>query len=757
MPFKISINQEQLNLPTGFSTEIEEKSPIFNEEGSQSIATTIPSSAHNLQITGFIHRTDINQKPLQNQRASVSDGVYHRTGKLNIVSASKSEGITFNIGFAESELYRIWNAVSLQSLKLPTYTPEAPDPTRPSSPVARLCSELLSPTRDPNLPFEIFQVVLSINIEEEDAPKPTSRSFIFPDKESDKVSKTYLEIINKSWQARTETVIVNGEKLEIELPEGYGCTPFLKVSYILERIFQAYGYKVVENPFATHHQLSRLVVLNNAVDACVKGTLRYADLMPGCTINEFMQALWCRFGLLFFVNSNTKEVRLKFIRDILNEPHTEDWTSLKAAWPTIHYEEPRQLKLSAATNVSGPSSHYTARVPTENFDLFLDPYHHMVSQKKGATLRYDPLHGAFYRKDLATNGEEFAAYMFFPWDKKHDLAYKEITSIDECLPTATITIKSPENRRTNQPEEKFFGPLYLFGKVHRYTTITSSDVELSNNVQTRTPLAFCFAFSGTHINGNQDFGSQFCQNQEGNPFTDAQGRQHDISLSFVGQYGLFNHFWREYDAMLRHAGHIIETELRLSTNKQMNPDFSKPILFDGQRVLPDLIHYKLPFKKSEPTTVRLRTLKLLKPFNLAKEQTVPITEQLYTWVTFNNKEELIPAAVAEKLATYTQSVRGYLNNPNVQLSYKVITKEELIPKKNFPYAVPSEQDVTQHTEYLLCRVPYKFSLSYDITDYSLYTTGGRYNTNLRTFLQNLGKDDEFNIEYDIRIRATTFQ
>lgn len=42
---EIRINNEPLDIPAGFSVEIEDTNPIFNERGSQSIPATVPASA----------------------------------------------------------------------------------------------------------------------------------------------------------------------------------------------------------------------------------------------------------------------------------------------------------------------------------------------------------------------------------------------------------------------------------------------------------------------------------------------------------------------------------------------------------------------------------------------------------------------------------------------------------------------------------------------------------------------------------------
>lgn len=59
-----------------------------------------------------------------------------------------------------------------------------------------------------------------------------------------------------------------------------------------------------------------------------------------------------------------------------------------------------------------------------------------------------------------------------------------------------------------------------------------------------------------------------------------------------------------------------------------------------------LIPYVIRYPKFFiPATVKLRTTKLLKPYNLEEEQTVPIVDQKYKWALFDNKNSVVEAAV----------------------------------------------------------------------------------------------------------------
>ena len=216
MALRISNASGTFDLSKDFSTEIEDSSPIYNERGSQSIAATIPGTKNNFRLNGHIQRTDIDSAPVADERVTVADGVYHRIGKMNIVNTSE-EGITFNVGFGESELYSIWNAVSLQSIKLPVYQPEGGVP--------ELISYIFENRLNDDSPFCLFPVALTCNRKTEN-----------------NTDTDYIEIINNIqngylWKARTETFIINGEPVEVSLPEGYGIVPFMKVRNILEAIF----------------------------------------------------------------------------------------------------------------------------------------------------------------------------------------------------------------------------------------------------------------------------------------------------------------------------------------------------------------------------------------------------------------------------------------------------------------------------------------------------------------------------------------
>lgn len=723
MSLKIQNKKGIFDLQKDFSIEIEDTSPVYNERGSQSIAATMPASSHNLTLTEHIHRLDTDHAPTPDDRVVVSDGVYSRVGKMNITQADKSTGIVSNIGFDESEVYAIWDKISLRSLEnLPTFKN-----TDGPLGLAIYLNEIMIGKRVES-DYAIFPICVAMpSTTNQDKPTyyPEYLNRIF--KASDDPGD-YSLYCNR----REETYLINNDPVLTSVPEGYGITPFLKVSWILDFIFHSYGYTVVENPFTTHPQLSRLVVLNNTADCCVKGILNYADLMPDCTINEFLQALYCRFGMIYFINGKTKTVKLKFIKDIITAPASQDWTLLKAASPIINYNTPQQLKLSANTSISGPYQSVVAAPSAESLDKFLKPYDYIVSSNynKGY-LYYSNYNGVYTVRNIYTKNMDAKSSDFFPWDKGANIGYMEVSSVDECLPM-----------KGSYPDDGFVCPAYLLGKVHRYTNIASADIELDEKQETKTPLCFCFAMPKGST--TYPFGSPRCYGPDGSkPIVDSNENTYDISMTFVGENGLFNRFWKGFDAILRHANHTIEASLLLTHNQLLNFDFSDPISMDGQRLLIDNQRYTLPLVSSRPSTVYLRSLKLLKPYDLETEQTVKTIEQKYMWNFHNDRDTVVD----QKTWQQVEAWKNALIPPAQWLG--VIRKNESsdpVSDIEIPFTVPTQEDYENKQEYFIKKINYSFDLYYKVRVVSS-------NTGIPIYEDKEYGGVHYEVQYNLVIRA----
>lgn len=623
---KIKTTKGYLDLGGDFTVQIDEKSPVMNDRGSQTVPVTVPVTANNAGITGFAHRLDMGVKPMnEDQTCTVLDGVYKRTGKINIVSAGRAEGITLNIGFDNSEAYSAWKAKKLNSITLPSIS---------GATVSGLMSSMNWFFTDSHEDFAIFQIV---------ARNDSKDGTYYPQY----INRITLDSNGKyslCYKTRTETFLINDTPTTVTLPEGYGVAPFLYVHRVLDFIFSEFGYTIAENPFKTDKELSCLVILNNAADCCVTGTLNYADLMPDCTVEDFLNALYVRFGLVYNVSSDTKTATLKLIRDIVDDIPNIDLSRNLTDEPLITYETARQMKLSAKTSFTG------ATPSVERFEDYLKEQEVARLAKVDITkrvihLNYEETTGRWFKWDEENKRLTYSSSSFFSWDRRTDnVEDYELTSDDECVPMdfAPNGVLSPQ---------------YLADYVHRYTYLkTSSNKNDDDSEKAETPLSFVFAFTSS-LNSKYPFGSVLPYTSEGEEVILKDGSKHTISLLFQYKNGLFTNFWKTYDAIIRHSFNQVEANVLLPVHQLMSMDILTPVALRGQYLLFDGLSYSLPASKIVPVDLTLRTLRLIAPYNLDEEHYIKdFGSILYVWKLVRNTQKEVQENKKQEILNYLKGL-----------------------------------------------------------------------------------------------------
>ncbi len=669
---EITINGEALDLPSGFSIEIEDSNPIYNDRGSQSIPATVPATSRNNRLLSFPARLDTGTAPnFPEQAATVKDGAYIRSGAMNITEAGKKEGITFNVGFDNSTAYAKWQKRKLAELSgLPTY--------KPGAAIDFLLEELSRTYRQPDPQKDDFAVFpLAVN------------------KESDSNGKAYWEILNivgnnSLVQPTTVKRLIDGEVTEVNVPQGYMVSPFLRVWRIIELIFADLGLTVLNNPFKSNRELSRLVVLNNAADACCNGSVRYADLMPDSTVEEFMNALWVRFGLVYNINFDTATVQLELIRDIIRKNVSYSIDGLLAGRYKITYNERQYIKLSAKSSIEGAApSHERFEDFAKGLDVSQVRLGNAVSQWQNTGTPEEPkwdgdvrddwyevdpdnpdypdppdpwgdeepdypdndqddgrddyddrdyyavrsasrakasadtgscflarefISGMWYRLDSKNGKIRLQSSGFFNWDPQPDgIAPLELSSDDEWVPVIRVSnVGTGTGHSYND-----MCPTYLFGARHYHSYIKGSD-ETDEDGDT-TPLAFMFAY--TKI--KKSFGRLTPEDDSGQKIILDDGTTPTISLLFQFKDGLFNRFWADYDEILRHGNRSVEVSAVLSKPDLLGLDLLTPVRMGNIRCLIDTATYSLPSGRNVSVDLKLRTIQTHGDYDIKKEQNVP--------------------------------------------------------------------------------------------------------------------------------------
>lgn len=711
MALTIKTQKGIYDVPTDFQMEVEITSPIYTDKGSQTLASTLPATKRNLYIADYIHRVDIVNAPGKDVMAIIADGIYRRTGKQNITSASRESGIVANFGFDESLMYEAWNNVSLKKLpNLPVYKPDGG--------ITALMEHLSNVMRyNESADYYVFP----IQVKNESSGDVVYPEFVNP------IDRAENGTYDLRKNARTEKVVISGALVDVKLPTGYGISPFIKVSKILDLIFSAYGFKLVENPFDTHYQLKKMVVLNNVADAIVQGQIEYKNMMPDCSVNDFLDALYCRTGAKVFVDGNTRTAKVILIKDAISATPFSNWTLLKSSELVPSYGVAKQLKLSAGTSFEG------ADVESDSFEEFLEQYNGIITEVKGASPGYIPddtyicyqaSTGRFYKRNVITKNVSLVSSDFFPWNKKTvNVESEEVTGADECLPMAF----------TNS----LLVPQYLAGTVNLNTTLRGAKVEEQKE---DTPLCFCFAMGlATDEKGNSSgyyFGSSLCRDPAGNYFRDSNGNTYTYSLVFRGEDGAFNRFFKEWDAILRHSNHTLTGKFNIDRINLTKIDVGRPLLISGQKLMIESVKHAMPYRINKPATVKLRTTKLLKPYELESEQGIAVMKpQTTKWVMVSYTDSVFEVAI--KAAEIRHGV-NWRDIGMVDIVKEVVTRPE--DKEFAAYLPPSEEDVAAGKEVLNT---YEAKLKYTI----VAVIGSPPNTH------QVKRDEEDPLSYQAGIRA----
>jgi hypothetical protein len=657
---------EIFDLPADFIIEGEKNNPLFSTKGSQTVPISFPTTPRNRRLLGDAFRLDRVERPSGAIPVVVESGATQQAGLMSVNGAS-TKVISANIGFDEAEMYSRMSTLLLRDMEILKdendpqhhYNITPPGDTREER-VEALLIHLTNVMKEfIEADYCIFPVVLKYDrkeVSEDDQDDKQYRIILnetdvrFVDDEGHAIFPYGAIAELKGLHHQMLTWYINDEEVYIDAMTGYGVSPFLKVGKLLEIIFLNFGYTLEENPFVSHRQLKKLVVLNNTMDTILSGALHYRDLMPDMTVNEFLESLFNKFGLLWLVDSNRKTVRLRFLKDLMDASGTPvDINRFKTEEPEISFSAPRQLKLTANRDVGASGFGLTSETLFDTFEEFLQTYNfefteynegESVSEHVSCTFYTEE--GQYHIKEAIYQGTDtvyLSSSDFFDWDKKTPgLEYEEIEMKDLCLPFdyyMNITVLH-----------------YGANVKHRYSNVIVEG-ETPKEEENPASLAFAFAWGLTDYTEfnrwNWFFASQINRNSRGHFIYDAQGEKYDISLTINREDGLYNRFWKAYDAFLRHSCQEVKCRLKFSDAELINLKMDTVMMMNFQPFIPEQVKFKLNDADSVNECI-LRTLRLYKPYDLEAEQEIPQYEnQKYYWkqIHYEKQPPVLPSGYSE--------------------------------------------------------------------------------------------------------------
>lgn len=596
---RIVISGEDLDLPDGFSLSIEETSPIFNDIGSQSIAVEVPDTLRNRRLLDFPNRPDSSGfgKSTSIQCLVISGG-YIRGGILNTDSTAEN-GISVNIGFDNSMAYDAWRSRKLSEIEaLPCFRFRDMDAVK--SEMYRLYLYADSQIDDLAVfPVCVGKEEVKEKIEGEAAEGEMWFEVLNHFRYDDNIFLPKEEIY-KDFKC-----VIDGSEAVISVPNGYGCTPFVRVWRILDSIFKDIGLQMDRNPFRDDIELSRLVVLNNTADALCACTLDYAELMPDCTVEDFLHSLFVRFGLVYRTDFDSGIAYISLVREISEASPCIELDPLLTKIPETELRTPQYVRLSAGTSLEGTAP-FTDRLEDYLPDLtclgrYLEyyddndntrssdeegnpdfwPIDRNSNRKEQIYVTYWEGHtGSLFRLDETGTHSPVYSTSFFVWDPKPDgLEPLELSSTDCFCPITNI---GPFKKGINMPWS-FLCPTFTVGSRHFHSYRKGSEEESYNEC----PLSFMFALTGLQGSHQTEGRLSAYRKEDVPPEGFEDGSVHDLSLFFHFRIGLYAKFWKSFDMKLRRADRRINVTVRMSKEKLLHLDTFAPVKLNGVPMLID--------------------------------------------------------------------------------------------------------------------------------------------------------------------------
>jgi len=646
------------DLPPDYVIEAEKNNPMFSNKGSQTVPVNFPTTDKNNRLLNFPFRIDRSERQEGTIGVIVETGSVQQKGLLSVNSAS-NKIISANIGYDESAMYSVMKDMQLRDMPI-LNDPKFLINFGGNNTNAKVDSMLAHLTAVMKQETEADYYIFPVIVKKEDYTTDVINS---DGTTTTDVNKTYLEIINevdaqitdinnlpngkiaelKALQNRIITRYENSQEIQLSAPKGYGVSPFLKTYRILEIIFENFGFTIADNPFKEHRQLKKLVEFNNTIDAVLTGNLNYKDLMPDCSIQEFLDALYAKFGMQWYADSNSKTIRIRLLKDIVNpldESGSVDLNHMKTEEPAIAFSSPKQLRLKMNRQLDD------AAVPFDTMEEFLDRFENQFTDAgivwpNNITQIFRTLDSTYQILNLFTSTlspEVNKSSDFFDWDKKtENVDYEDVEMKDMCLPLYLYGYSLSMQML-----------LYLVGFKHQYSDvfIGSSKQEIAGD---QAKIAFAFAWGLLANNRGSTlfrsfFASQFNRDNDGNFMNDAQGIKYDISLTCNREDGLYNRFWKEYDAFIRHSNQQLTCNLHVSEGDFISFKMDDKMFINNQPVIAEQIKYKFNDLHDQISESKFRTLRLFKPFNLETEQKISkYVPQKYYWAWTSESSDEIPS------------------------------------------------------------------------------------------------------------------
>ncbi|MDR1883742.1 MAG: hypothetical protein LBR26_13300 [Prevotella sp.] len=612
--------------------------PMLANYGTMSLPVTLPDTANNTRHLGAVS-LQAQYKYRRNHDVIVEAGVYRKQGLLRIASGSKDREAA--IYMEESPMYARMKEVDM---------PQAFNITRPASDfhvdgtfdddldmmIKYMELVMVDNIRDD---FYLFPVATDYYNESVDVEGMGNTGFTFywilneqmssgvdaPDIiDTDLYGQPYLKLAGRIARQYRE------ENNWVDVPKGYGITPFLKQGYVLRRIFEYFGYELRESIFDTDPQMQKIVVLNNTADTVVNARIKYSQLVPSVKISDYLESIRTDYGCEFFLSADHKYVEVKFWNDLIDNKDYKVLDSCLSGDPVINLTDPKLIKLANKRSIEFSNTNF------DTLNKFQDEYYvlyHVASFSQASRDGYYFIqsYGQIWERLTTTlqggvtsvSWKYHSQYLFdFYLEKESsvDDDYESKESNREHTANLPVFVRYTAAFASTGYPGYNLRMLFIGKRRHLNTTLkpynknedgTGENLEDSDG-STECPVMAAF-YRGRNYNTASElnplsvYGNIYGYDSEGLPCPGG------FDLIFGGLNGLYQKFWAKYAAVILDSFYEVNLPLRLDLADIMNFRFDNIYMVENQPLLPQKLSFSIDLDNNvEVGEALFRTIKLYK-------------------------------------------------------------------------------------------------------------------------------------------------
>lgn len=597
---------EDYNLKPDTQIQIERTNPFFNNYGEQSTPLELPASDHNRRLLNFPDMLAQRRKA-QLIDVTIQDGEYFAQCRQMVLSAQYKGDIATSFYINDGSFYSKIQNIKLKEVFKGEFIPGVNTVEQG----IEFCRKLRDNTNDK---FTIFPILVTDDSGDANAynykiinafgweaplqnePPRVLTNGLFKKKEKGAPVSAFIPDVGGElcdfYNAVERTEYV--DNIPIRLKPGYYISPFIRANYLLQRIFKYFGYTLQDNFFSITEPFDKMAVLNNVIDVLVNGKIKVADLVPDVTCTDFLEVFRKKFCCEFSADEGSREVKVVFLREILQNVPSEDLTNCITEEPTVIYKSEKDYQriiLRAANKLDAES--------TDSYDDLKSMYY----ANPGAL--FNPVEGTFYKVGFSGAYEVITKIGEAAQDYNtgEHLALKEI-KVPELIPEfRMLTVKTKGEKRTTELGKFLYVGNYI--AVNSKMVVTGSDKKETSEkpVKQNTMLAF------TYYDLDQTRATI-------SPYRVVNDSNHvklfDYALYYNGSDGIYEKFYRPYDLMLRNSLHDMKVKLLLSLSQKQNLPAVAKVVIRGTPFFFNKLKFTLG-GKNEPIESEFKTISLMEP------------------------------------------------------------------------------------------------------------------------------------------------